>query len=336
MDDFLKVSKIRFDGQQNVFLANKETLALYFDEHKGRIDMELTTDVLYIIRGNDPVMLELIGDMQHYEGIWGSFEDYRYDRLEKLFRLPQDELVYLIVLDGGCESREMDNILVWYTFRERDKFGQGFLVSKEKEGERYDNLTSKWKLNLECEAIFVKRVNSITIDKFKPEYEFIGKFTLDDYSRKITGKFAKPYLMSQSYNEIKGEEDYRLVGSNLDSTWQELNSDSAILFYNRTQTDFDDLFKSLRDLAQGACNGDDCGEYSVLVEKLRNHKLQMFSLNITSNDLPSFVIEHAPTILIFKAGQEDPVEIKLKGHQDMVRELSGYLIKNSKHEESEL
>ena len=253
IDDFLKITNIRFHGQQSVFITNKEILGLYFERHFGRMDLEMENEVLYIIRGTQPVMLELIGDFSQYQGIWGSFEEYRYDKLEPLFRISKDNMYYLIVLDGGCETQEMENILIWHTFRERNKFGQGFLVSKEKEPERYTELTEKWKLTSNCSILFVNRINTITLDKFKPDYDFVGKFTLDDYSRKLTGKFAKPYMVSQSFNQIKGEEDYRLVGKNIDSTWEELNADCAILFYNRNQLDIDDFFYKLRNLSLGKC-----------------------------------------------------------------------------------
>lgn len=334
-DNFLKISSIRFDGQQKVFVANKPTLEMYFEEHVGRLDMELTTDVLYIIRGNDPVLLELVGDMRHFQGIWGSFEDYRYDRLDKLYKIPADGRYYLIVLDGGCDDQEMENILIWHTFREGENLGRGFIVAKEDEPERHESLTRKWKLTRACECVFVKRENEVTLDKFRPEYSFVGKFTLDDFSRKLVGNFAKRYVISQSFDDIKGEEDYRLVGNNVDSTWQELNADSAILFYNRLQTDIDEFFRSLRDLAS-ACQGDDCGDHQGLVEKLRDQGVQLFSINVSLNDLPTFVLDHLPTILIFQRGKEDPFEIKFKKQEDIVTELMRYLVRQESTFESEL
>ena len=299
------------------------------------MNMEIVEDVLYIVRAIQPVMLELIGDMSRFEGIWGSFEEYRYDNLQQLFTIPKDNSHYLVVLDGGCDSQEMENIMIWHTFRERGKFGQGFLVSHEKEPERYRELKAKWKLSSDCSVLFVNRINEITLDKFKPEYDFVGKFTLDDYGRKLMGKHAKPYLVSQLFSEIEGEEDYRLVGNNIESTWQELNSDCAILFFNRNHSEIDDFFKNLKTLANGNCEGEDCGEYFSLIEKVRNHGLQLFSLNISFNDIPSFVLDHAPTVLIFKQGKENPEEIKGKTVNEFVQKLSGYLIKQEMMQDEE-
>lgn len=335
VDNFLKVSSIRFDGQQKIFVANKQTLELYFEEHVGRLDMELATDVLYIIRGNDPMLLELVGDMSRFEGLWGSFEEYRYSRLEKLYHIPVDGLYYLIVLDGGCDDQEMENIQIWHTFREGESMGHGFLVSQEKEPERYESLTEKWRLTRKCECLFVKRENSVTLDKFRPEYDFVGKFTLDDFGRKLADNFAKRYIISQSFSDIQGEEDYRLVGQNVDSTWQELNADSAILFYNRQQTNFDEFFKSLRDLVQ-TCKGGDCGDHPGLIEKLQDQGVQMFSINVSFNDLPTFVLDHLPTVLVFQKGKDDPFEIKLKKEEEIVTELMGYLVRQEQTVESEL
>jgi hypothetical protein len=335
VDDFLKVSTIRFSGQQQVFVANKETLGMYFRDHMGRLDMELDTDVLYIIRASDPMLLELVGDMGHFEGIWDSFMKYRYVELGKLYTIPEDGLYYLVVLDGGCDDQEMENIQIWYTFREGKDIGEGFIVSKEKEEERYLNLKSKWNLTRDCECVFVKRINKITLDKFRPEYEFVGKFTLDDYSRKLNDKFSDRYVVSQSFEQIKGEEDYRLVANNLDSTYQELNADSAILFYNRSQTEFDENFKKLRDEAE-QCNDDDCGEYQELKENIRDKGLQMFSLNTSYNDLPSFVIEHTPTILVFKKGKDEPTEYKLQKTGDIFSNLMFYFGKQEALVDTEL
>jgi hypothetical protein len=335
VDDFLKVSAIRFDGHNQVFVASKEVLALYFHEHVGRLDNELEEDVLYIIRGSEPMLLELAGDLSHFEGIWGSFEEYRYLKLEKLYTIPENGMYYFIVLDGGCSDKEMQNINIWYTFREGEFLADGFLISKEEEEERYLNLKSKWNLTRDCECMFVKRINKITLDKFKPDYKFVGIFTLDDYSRKLTKDFSDRYVVSQSFEDIKGEEDYRLVAENLDSTYQELNSDSAILFFNRNQSEFDEFFKNLRDEAM-ECKGDDCGDHQGLKEKIRDQGLQMFSLNTSYNDLPSFVIEHTPTILIFKQGKEEPTEIKLEKTDEIVKKLMSYMVREEARIDSEL
>ena len=335
VDNFLKVSKIKFDGKQGVFVADKKTFKAYFEAHVGRLDMELSSEVLYIVRGVEPVLLELVGDYERFEGLWGSFEEFRYDNLAKLYKIEKNDLFHLIVFDEGCDEQEMENILIWHTFRERDKFGQGFLISKD-EPERLEQLRAKWKLQRECEAVFVKRMNPVTLDKFSPEYEFVGKFTLDDFSRKLTKGFVKPYIVSQTFEDIKGEEDYRLVGNNVDSTYQELNADSAILFYNRNQEEVDEHFKSLRDLVQGTCEGESCGEHEGLIEKIRENGLQMFSLNVSFNDLPSFIIEHTPTILVFKQGQEDPKELKLTGAEEVAEKMMKHLIREQAESESEL
>jgi hypothetical protein len=328
-DRFLKISTIRFSGQQNVFVADKKTFAAYFEKHVGRMDMEITGDTLYIVRGDQPMLLELAGEMEQIQGLWGMFEEYRYDKLEKLYKIDKSELYHLVLFDGGCDPQELENILIWHTFRERDKFGQGFVISSTEEPERYDELTRKWKITQTCGAIFVKRINDVTLDKFRPEYEFMGRFTLDDYTRKLGGGFAKRYVVSQSFKEIEEESDYRLVGNNIDSTWQELNADLAILFYNRKQEELDEEFKTIRDLVQGTCQEEECGEHEGIVEKLRQQKMQMFSLNVSFNDLPSFVIDQSPTLLIFRVGSEDPEELKFKTKEEMVTQLLKSLIKSS-------
>ena len=294
------------------------------------MDMELTTETLYIVRAVQPVLLEVAGDFEHYHGIWGMFENYRFDTFQQLLKIEKDERYYLIVLDGGCEESEMENMLIWHTFREREIFGQGFLVSKRQEPERYADLTKKWNLQNACEALFIKRINNVTLDKFRASKDFIGKFTLDDYTRKITTKHAKRHIASQPFNDIASESDYRLVGNNIDSTCEELNADFIILFYNRQQLEFDELFNKIRKLVQGDCEDEQCGEHEGLVDQLRRFRFSMFSFNVSLNDLPSFVIDQVPCLLVFKRGEEDPREVKFESGEEMVAELKGLLARESR------
>ena len=330
--EVLRNTQVRYYGHQTIFVMSMELLKDFFQDQNGAVNLELEDNMVHILRKEEPFLLEMMADFEQPQHLWNYFEEYRYENLKGFTGFPDSEKFHLLLFNGNCTEDEEKNVLIWNSFKENDIFGSSYRLCNLQEPHVYNTYKKAWNIKSECAAVFVKKINDITFDKFLVESDFIGKFTIDDFTNKLKKGKAKNFIVSQKFSDLKGEEGYRLVANNIDSTSQEMANDLVILLYTHNHNDYDLEFKDLRDNAEEECgkkNTSKCFEpnHNVIpvIQSIQDFKLKLFSINLSLNDLPGFVIDHSPTLLFFKQGEDSPREAKLTNLEQIPIELEKYI-----------
>ena len=333
----LKTTAIRYKGKHQLFLVTHYIMQKLLSQNFGGLSLENTGDMLYVLRSDNPVFLENFVDLADVHQLWAYYDDYKHRVFAQFRDLPMDDMFHLVLFDTDCSASEIRNVKLWNDHKDADQFANAVYI---KQTETLNDFKSRWKITGNCTAVFVKKVNSMTFDKFKVESEFIGKFTLDEFSKKLTMGKIKRWIASQNFSEVKGEEDYRLIAGNLDDTLQQMKGNKFVLFYKSTQTNYDHELLQIYKGLNGKCenNDDVCQNEVDLIKEIQESGSKIFSVNISLNDLPSFVLDHSPSLILFEEGSEDPLETKLKTVSEIRTTLRNFFKKknNQKREESEL
>lgn len=325
--ELLIQSTIRYYGYHSVFIISHQDLQDFLFNKTGRLDTEIESEGLFIIRKENPILLEFLGGSSDIHNFWRYFEEHRFNNLKEFKEIPRDEKLHLLVLDDNCSESEIDNINLWNSFKEADIFGDSFSISKKSNKNKFEFYSDLWNIKKDCGLIFVRRLNSVTFDKYMVESSFVGKFTLDDFTRKLLKNSIERYIVSQSYADVQGEEDYRLVGENIDSTIEQMQGNLLILFYSLSNMEIDQQFKNLKEERNKDCTQEssDCSSDTELLNLLSQMNTHLFSINLSMNDLPSFMIEETPTLLLFKENEDHPEEFQFKNFTELQEKLKNYL-----------
>jgi hypothetical protein len=325
--ELLIQTTIRYYGYHSVFIISHQNLQDFLFEKTGRLDTEIESEGLFIIRKDNPILLEFLGGSSDIHNFWRYFEEHRFNNLKEFKEIPTDEKLHLLVLDENCSESEIDNINLWNSFKESNIFGDSFSISSKTNQKKFAFYSDLWNIKQDCGLIFVRRLNSVTFDKYLVKSSFVGKFTLDDFTRKLLKNSVERYIVSQSYADVQGEEDYRLVGENIDSTIEQMQGNILILFYSLSQIDLDRKFKKLNEEKQTNCNKEasECSSDKELLSLLTKTNTHLFSINLSMNDLPSFMIEKVPTLLLFKENKDHPEEFEFKNFKELQEKLKEHL-----------
>lgn len=326
----LRHTALKHYGHFSLFEMSKELFEKFMELQFGNSGLEIEEGSLMVIRKENPVILEYFGDIGNSETLWDYFNAHKFRKWENFSGFnSNDNKIHAVLVDSFCSQLEREYFHIWDSHREAS-FGES-RVLKVRAG---DSINWQERLDIanDCAVVFYKKVNSFLSDKFKLDPNFIGRFSLDDFTRRLDGGRESRYIMSQSYEGLGEDAEYRLIGGNLDSTYQQLGVDSAILFYNSVNRSLDESMKGLHDATKGKCQtlsrgneGTECDPESQLVQRLKRAKTSIFSFDLDQNDIPSFVIDHHSSLLIFIKGREDPMEFRLKNKTDLYSGLEKYL-----------
>lgn len=348
----LRHTALKYLGHSSVFEISKSLLEDFLDIQFNTRDFDIQENSIVVIRRENPIVLEYFGDIAHSEALWDYFDSHKFRKTLPFLGFHNDphqskKNIYAVLIDNFCSEREIEYFHIWDSHKEK-QFGQSYILDVKSQ----ESVDWRKKLDIQndCSVVFYQPINHFLADKYKLDPKFIGKFTIDDFGQNILRNRQARFVMSQSYEELGEEADYRLIGGNIESTIQELGTDSAILFYKTTDNAkepkdlggvLDRQLKAIRDSVNENCQAlsraedyNECDSENPLAKNLRKWNLNIFSFDLGENDIPSFVIDDFPTLLIFLKKKGDPLEFRINNKQEIFGALNQYI--QNKVTESEI